>query len=209
MDDIDKIVHWLGHASFRLEIPDGRALYIDPYLIEGAPKKADILLITHPHADHFSPADMDKVTTEKTRIFGPESLAGKVKGLFTALKPGDTMNADGIGIEAVSAYNVDKNFHPKAAGNLGYVVTIGDLRVYHAGDTDVIPEMRDVHADVALLPVGGTYTMDAAAACEAARLMKCRVAIPMHYGTVVGDQEDALRFKNLSLCEARRLKKEK
>jgi len=208
MDDIEKTVHWLGHSSFRLEGADGKTVYIDPYKVSAPEKKADVVLVTHAHSDHFSPADIEKVTGAATKIFGPVSLTGKVKGSFTALKPGERADTAGIPIETVSAYNTDKSFHPKAAGNLGYIVTIGGLRVYHAGDTDVIEEMKDIKADVALLPVGGNYTMDASDACQAAKILKPRAAVPMHYGSIVGSDEDAIRFKNLCLCDVRVLARE-
>jgi L-ascorbate metabolism protein UlaG (beta-lactamase superfamily) len=210
MENIGKTVHWLGHSSFRLENPAGTAVYIDPYNLIEQSKKADIVLITHEHFDHFSPADINKVVKENTKIFGPVALAGKVKGDFTALRPGDKAETAGVVVEAVSAYNTDKSFHPRALGYLGYVVTVGGLRVYHAGDTDLIDEMKAVKADVALLPVGGIYTMDAVGACEAARAIKPEVAVPMHYGSVVGSQEDAIRFKNLcGACEVKVLEQEK
>ena len=201
MGDIERTVHWLGHASFRLELPSGAAVYLDPYQMRPAAKKADVILITHAHSDHFSPADIALISKAGTRIFGPETLNGKLVG-FTPLKPGDKAEAGGAVIDAVPAYNIGKSFHPIASGNLGYVVTAGDLRVYHAGDTDLIPEMEGLKADVALLPVGGTYTMDAVEACRAALAIKPRAAVPMHYGSVVGSNEDAIRFKNLcGACE--------
>ncbi|MBU2573081.1 MAG: MBL fold metallo-hydrolase [Elusimicrobia bacterium] len=210
MENIEKTVHWLGHAAFRLESPAGTAVYIDPYNLKEQSKKADIVLITHAHFDHFSPADINKVVKAGTKLFGPEALAGKVQGDFTALKPGDRAEAAGVAVEAVSAYNTDKNFHPKASGFLGYVVDVGELRIYHAGDTDLIDEMKTVKADVALLPVGGTYTMDARDACDAAIAVKPKVAVPMHYGSVVGSKEDAIRFQNLcGACEVKILEQEK
>jgi len=202
MGDIKQTVHWLGHASFRLELPSGAAVYLDPYQVKPAAKKADVILITHAHSDHFSPADIGRISKAGTMIFGPETLKGKLAGL-TALKPGDKAETGGVVINTVPAYNIGKNFHPIASGNLGYIVTVGDLRVYHAGDTDFIPEMEGLKADVALLPVGGTYTMDAVEACRAALAIKPQAAVPMHYGSVVGSNEDAIRFKNLcGACEA-------
>ncbi|MBI4801098.1 MAG: MBL fold metallo-hydrolase [Elusimicrobia bacterium] len=210
MENMEKTVHWLGHASFRLESPAGAAVYIDPYNLKEQSKKADLVLITHAHFDHFSPADISKVVKADTKIFGPEALAGKIQGDFTALKPGDKAEAAGVAVEAVSAYNTDKNFHPRTSGYLGYVVNVGELSVYHAGDTDLIEEMKTVKADVALLPVGGTYTMDARDACGAAQAIKPKVAVPMHYGSVVGSREDAIRFKNLcGACEVKILEQEK
>src|SRR3989339_1527558 len=126
MSDIRKIVHWLGHAAFRLELPSGVMVYLDPYLLKGGSKKADVILITHGHFDHFSPADIAKIIKEETRIFGPESLSGKILGGFTGLKPGDKAESRGIVINAVPAYNIGKSFHPRVSGNLGYVVDTGD-----------------------------------------------------------------------------------
>jgi len=210
MEDIRQTVHWLGHSAFRLELPSGTAVYIDPYMLDPEAKKADVILITHGHADHFSPADIARIAGKNTRLFGPETLKGKVGGDFTALKPGGSAEPLGIAINAVPAYNIGKRFHPIDAGNLGYVVAAGGLRVYHAGDTDLIPEMAGLKADVALLPVGGTYTMDAVEACRAAQAIKPKAAVPMHYGSVVGSKEDALRFKNLcGVCEVLILPKEK
>ncbi|OGS46858.1 MAG: Zn-dependent hydrolase [Elusimicrobia bacterium RIFOXYB2_FULL_62_6] len=210
MEDLEKKVHWLGHSSFRLESQAGTAVYIDPYNLKAPEKKADVVLITHAHFDHFSPADIGKVAKSGTRIFGPEALAGKVEGDFTALKPGDRAEAAGVAVEAVPAYNTDKNFHPKASGFLGYVVDLGGFSVYHAGDTDLIEEMKSIKADAALLPVSGTYTMDASEACRAAQLIKPKVAVPMHYGSVVGSREDAIRFRNLcGACEVVILEQEK
>ncbi|OGS07167.1 MAG: hypothetical protein A2270_11405 [Elusimicrobia bacterium RIFOXYA12_FULL_51_18] len=202
MDDIRKMIHWLGHASFRLELPSGIMVYLDPYLLTAESKKADVILITHGHFDHFSLADIAKIIKKETMVFGPESLSGKILGGFTGLKPGDKAEFRGIVINAVPAYNIGKPFHPRASGNLGYVVDTGDLRVYHAGDTDFIPEMEDIKADVALFPIGGTYTMDAVDACRAALALKPRAAVPMHYGSVVGSKDEAVRFKNLcNVCE--------
>lgn len=210
MDNIERTVHWLGHASFRLESAAGTMVYIDPYNLKEQAKKADIVLITHPHFDHFSPADINKVAKNSTKLFGPEALAGKVQGDFTALKPGDKAEAAGVSIEAVPAYNTDKNFHPKAAGFLGYLAAIDGLTVYHAGDTDLIEEMKGLKADVALLPIGGTYTMDAVDACKACQLIRLQAAVPMHYGSVVGSREDAIRFRNLCAgCEVKILEQEK
>lgn len=210
MENIERTVHWLGHASFRLEGGDGTVVYIDPYNLKEQEKKADVVLITHPHFDHFSPADLNKVVKNGTKLFGPEALAGKVSGDFAALKPGDNVSAAGVSVEAVSAYNTDKNFHPKASGFLGYVVGIDGIAVYHAGDTDLIEEMKSVKADVALLPIGGTYTMDAHDACKALQVIKPKAGVPMHYGSVVGSREDAIRFKNLcAVCEVLILPQEK
>jgi len=192
-------IAWLGHASFRIT-GGGKVVYIDPWQIPGGPP-ADVILISHDHFDHFSTEDVQKVRTDETVIVAAASAAKKLSGPVRSVKPGDHLTARGIDIEVVPAYNVNKfrspgnPFHPKAAGHVGFVFAVGGKRVYFAGDTDVIPEMADIRADIALLPVSGTYVMTADEAVEAARTIQPKVAIPMHYGAIVGSEEDAQRFK--------------
>jgi L-ascorbate metabolism protein UlaG (beta-lactamase superfamily) len=123
-----------------------------------------------------------------------KDLGKEIKHKHT-VRPGDTLTIDGVHIEAVPAYNIGKDFHPKAKGHVGYIIGVAGTKIYHAGDTDNIPEMKQMDVDVALLPVGGTYTMDAAEAAKAAEAVKASVAIPMHWGTIIGDEEDAKAFK--------------
>lgn len=189
-------VKWYGHASFLIEA--GKAVWIDPYALpEGAPP-ADIILITHDHRDHFSPEDIKLIRQPATSVV---SIKGVIKKLGKEIKhkytvrAGDTLTVDGVHIEVVPAYNIGKDFHPKAKGYVGYIIHVGGTKIYHAGDTDNIPEMKQLDVDVALLPVGGTYTMDAQEAAKAAEALKASVAIPMHWGTIVGDEEDAKEFK--------------
>ena len=185
-----------------------RVIYIDPYQLE-FPEVGDIILVTHDHGDHCSPDDVKWLRKGATVIVAPEACVSKFKGDVRAVTPGDTLTIRGVTVEVVPAYNVDKEFHPKEAGGVGYIVTtVEGLRIYHAGDTDLIPEMEQVQADVALLSVGGTYTMDAVEAAEAANLIKPRLAIPMHWGSLVGSREDAEKFRDLCQVEVRILKPE-
>ena len=202
---IEKI-HWLGQAGFRIE--DELVIYIDPYKIK-RDREADIILISHDHFDHCSPGDIEKVKKGDTVIVASKGAASKLSGNMRILKPGDKINVKGIDIEGVSSYNIGKDFHPQAAGNLGFIITVMDTRIYHAGDTDLIPEMKGIKADIALLPVGGTYTMDAKEAAEAANTINPKIAIPMHWGSVVGSRKDAEQFQKLCKGEVRILEEEK
>ena len=196
-------IHWLGHDAFRIE--NDKIIYIDPFRLRGKLPKADLILITHDHSDHCSPDDVAKIAKDDTVIVTIAAAARRLKGDVRVVKPGESLTVLGIPIETVPAYNVNKfrspgvPFHPKASGHVGFIITVGGKRIYHAGDTDVIPEMDDIEADIALLPVGGTYTMTADEAAQAANRIKPEVAIPMHWGTSVGSARDAERFRDL--CE--------
>ncbi|MFQ6001401.1 MAG: MBL fold metallo-hydrolase [Anaerolineae bacterium] len=196
---IEKI-SWLGHASFKIE--DDKVVYIDPWKL-GRAESADIILVTHSHYDHCSPQDVARLQKEGTVIITVADCAGKFRGDVRVLKPGDSLKIDRVTIEAVPAYNTDKPNHPKAAGWVGFIIEMGGSRIYHAGDTDLIPEMDEIKADIALLPVGGTYTMTAEEAAQAAERINPQVAIPMHYGEIVGSRADAEKFKRLCSCEVR------
>lgn len=188
-------LRWLGHASFRME--GERTIYIDPWKLKGGPG-ADIILVSHAHYDHYSQADIDKVRKPGTVIVASADIAPKAGGDSRALQPGGKIKIGGVTVEGIPAYNIGKAFHPKSNGWLGFVVEMGGERLYYAGDTDRVPEMsqlRDI--DIALLPVGGTYTMDAADAAGAAQLIKPGMAIPYHYGDIVGGRADAERFAAL------------
>lgn len=200
-----KSIRWLGHAAFL--ITGRRIIYIDPYQIEFAGEVADIILITHDHPDHCSPDDVKWLRKGETVIVAPPSCANQFKGDVRSVKPGDTLTIKGVTVQAVPAYNVDKPFHPKDAGGVGYIITVPEgIRIYHAGDTDLIPEMEGLKVDIALLPVGGTYTMDAAEAARAAEMVKPKLAIPMHWGTLVGSRQDAERLRELCTVEVKILK---
>jgi len=185
-------IHWLGHDGFRIEA--GKTVYIDPYQIPGGPV-ADLILITHEHFDHCSPDDVAKIQGPGTVIVTEKDSARKLTGDIRVVAPGDTVVVNGIRVLAVPAYNLDKTFHPRSKGWLGFVVEIDGIRLYHAGDTDNIPEMKELQVDIALLPVSGTYVMTAEEAACAAMAVGPKVAIPMHYGSVVGSGSDAQTFK--------------
>ncbi len=185
-------IHWLGHDAFRID--GDRVVYFDPFQISEGPP-ADLILISHEHFDHCSPEDVARISTPDTVIVTEAKAAKKLSGDVRVVVPGDALTVRGITIEVVPAYNVDKAFHPKANGWLGFIVTIENVRLYHAGDTDFIPEMADFRVDVALLPVSGTYVMTAAQAVKAALAISPKMAIPMHYGGIVGSADDAKAFR--------------
>ena len=189
-------LHWLGHASFRLDGPP--TIYLDPWRLKGRLPQADVILISHDHHDHCSPDDVKRISGPGTVIVASATAAIKLRGDVRALRPGERTTVGEVEIEAVPAYNVKKSYHPRQAGHVGFIVTVGGERLYFAGDTDRIPEMVDITCDVALLPVGGTYTMDAAEAAAAAADIEPRVAVPMHWGAgVAGTRDDAERFRSL------------
>ena len=177
---------------------EGQNVYIDPWGVTGDPP-ADVVFITHAHFDHYNPDDLKKVVREgSTKIVAPRDVAQELSGDVTPVAPGDSLEVGGIKVQAVPAYNVveerlDK--HPQSARWVGYVLTLGDTTYYHAGDTDHVPELDEVSTDVALLPIGGTFTMTAQEAGELARSMAPRLAVPMHYGFVVGTPADAETFR--------------
>jgi L-ascorbate metabolism protein UlaG (beta-lactamase superfamily) len=189
---------WLRHASVLLD--GSKRVYIDPWEIKKA-APADLVLITHDHYDHLSLPDLKAVCGAATEICVPEAaisrLAG-VRGKVHGVRPGQELTAATLRVEVLAAYNVSKKFHPREAHNVGYVVTLDGERIYHAGDTDRIPEMKGIAPDVALLPVGGTYTMTAEEAAQAVSDLQAKRAIPIHFGAIVGDSNDAARFKALS-----------
>jgi L-ascorbate metabolism protein UlaG (beta-lactamase superfamily) len=195
-------IHWLGHDSFRLD--GSSTVYIDPWKLAADAPPADLILITHDHYDHFSPDDIARLSTPRTTLIGPASVTAKIDGVAAVtLSAGETATVGGVTVTAVPAYNIDKFrqpgevFHPRAAGGLGYIVELDGRSIYHAGDTDAIPEMRDVRCDVALLPVSGTYVMTAEEAAEACRMISAAAVVPMHYGDIVGTAADAARFEGL------------
>jgi len=190
-------IDYIGHATFRIR--GSRIIIIDPYQIKKS-EKVDIILITHSHFDHCSPEDIKKITGNQTTIVASRDCVKKLRGIsenIIGLEPFQKAEIKGISIEAVPAYNINKNFHPRENKWNGYVFTMDRVRYYHPGDTDVIPEMKEIRADIAFLPVGGTYTMDYNEAVEAVTIINPKVAIPMHYGSVVGSKKDAEKFVTL------------
>jgi L-ascorbate metabolism protein UlaG (beta-lactamase superfamily) len=209
-------IEWLGHASFRITV--GRAtVYIDPYRVSEQSPPADLILITHGHYDHFSPQDVERLSKKDTWLVGPAAVAERVSGQVHRIGPGETIDDElvrGLHISAVAAYNTSKRdadgnpFHPRDAGWVGYALNVRGERVYHSGDTDVIPEMDSVTGvDVALLPVSGVYVMTAPEAAEAARRIQPRVAVPMHWGSHLGTEHDARTFASKAPVEVRIMEK--
>ena len=207
---------WLGHDAFRIQ--DGQVIYIDPYEI-GAGAKADLVLVSHEHGDHCSVDDLKKIVTPNSVIVAHAQSKNELSKLsvkeIKIAKPGDKLAFGSVAVEIVPAYNTNKfrepgkAFHPKEDGKLGFVVTVKGVRIYHAADTDHIPEMKGVAPDIALLPVSGTYVMTAKEAAEATASIKPKIAIPMHYASIVGSVKDAEEFKKLAKCEVKILQKER
>jgi L-ascorbate metabolism protein UlaG (beta-lactamase superfamily) len=195
---------WLGHAGFLIE--NSKIIYIDPYNIRDGLPLADLILITHSHYDHCSVSDLQKIVKEGTRIIMTGDSQSKIARFEVPIRmeiveAGQELDLGAVKISVVPAYNVDKSFHSKDEGLVGYLIKMNDIIIYHAGDTDLIPEMQKMTGYnknfVALLPVGGRFTMDSNEAFLAAKLIKPNIVIPMHWGSVVGSREDAEEFKEL------------
>lgn len=189
------ILRWLGHSAFKIKAGNV-AVYIDPYEIEGAHEPADLILITHAHYDHCDRKSVDALKKPSTVIYGPDAVSHNIPGV-KVIREGMRFTALGISVYVVAAYNPEKPYHPRGTG-VGYVVTVGGAKIYHAGDTDIIPEMKSLAKegiDVALLPIGGTMTMSETEASEVVALIKPKKVIPMHYGKVV--KADTQKFKKM------------
>ena len=191
-------ITWFKQSALRWT---GEALtvYIDPWGVRDDDPPADLILITHAHFDHFQPEEIEKLRTGTTRIVAPRDVAQELSGAVMAIAPGDSHEVAGVKLTAVPAYNTREEaleFHPKANGWVGYVIELGGSTYYHAGDTDHAPELDAVKTDVAFLPIGGTYTMDVEQAAGLARSIAPKVAVPMHFGFVVGSAKDGERFRD-------------
>ncbi len=190
----------LCHSSIRMN--KGKIIYVDPFHIEENYQDADIILITHSHYDHFSEEDIEKVRKADTIIYVTEDYVENARQLgffenkIIGVKPNQTYYEGNIEINTVPAYNVNKQFHPKENNWVGYILKIDGISYYIAGDTDITEENKKIKCDVAFVPVGGTYTMTAKEAAELVNIIKPKVAIPIHYGDIVGTKEDAVTFIN-------------
>jgi L-ascorbate metabolism protein UlaG (beta-lactamase superfamily) len=210
-------ITWLGHDGFKLK--KDRVVYVDPYKLGAKPEPADLVFVTHEHFDHLSVDDLRKVVTPRTTVVTINACEKAVKALkakaVRLVIAGDALEVDGVGVEVLPAYNTNKfrspgkPFHPKADGKVGFILRIGGVRVYHAGDTDEIPEMvKAKGVDVALLPVSGTYVMTAQEAIKACEAIQPKLAIPMHYGAIVGSATDAEAFRKALKCRVEILQPE-
>ncbi len=190
--ELPTVVQWYGQSSLRVRLA-GKTIWLDPVKVP-ATEKADLILITHDHGDHYSPAAIEELSGPSTLV-----LAGFDGSAFERIRPGDKRRVGEIAIEAVPAYNVVKaQLHPKSAGYCGFILTADGLRLYDAGDTERIPEMKGLSCDVAFLPLGQTYTMGSPAeAAQAALDVKARMAVPIHFGLYEGSEADAKEFSRL------------
>lgn len=208
-------LEWLGHSGFRIATR-GATVYIDPYRVPDGPK-ADLILVTHGHYDHYSPQDIERLSHEGTCLVAPAAVAERAGGRVISIAPGEERELEtvpGVQVAAIAAYNTSKRdregrlFHPREAGWVGFDLNVRGERLYHSGDTDVIPEMDAVAGvDVALLAVSGVYVMTAGEAAEAARRMQPKLAVPMHWGEHIGTREDAEAFAERAPVEARVLER--
>ncbi|HEY7401177.1 MAG TPA: MBL fold metallo-hydrolase [Actinomycetota bacterium] len=188
---------WIRQAALRWA-GEGRTVYIDPWGVGDDDPPADLILITHAHGDHFAPDDIERIRGGTTKLVAPHDVAAELSGDVTPVAPGESHEIAGVRFTTVPAYNVEEerlDMHPKENRWVGYVLDLGGSTYYHAGDTDHAPELDELRADVAFLPIGGTYTMDPVQAGGLARSIAPQLAVPMHYGFVVGSPSDAERFR--------------
>ena len=190
----------LVHSSIKIE--GKKVVYIDPFQLTESPHDADYIFFTHPHDDHFSLEDIEKVSQKTTKYILPESIEKEKSSLLPndqqiKVKPNEKYEVEDFTFETTYAYNLNKQFHPKENAWVGYVLTIEGIRYYIAGDTDSIPEIQTVSCDIAFLPVGGTYTMDYQEAAKLANQLPAQVVIPTHYGSIVGTKEEGKKFATL------------
>lgn len=191
----------LCHSSIRIN--KGKMIYIDPFKIDKNYNDADIIFVTHSHYDHYSEEDIDKVKKETTVVVAPKDLLNKLleKGFaqdsIITVEPNSSYEVSGIKFDTVPAYNVNKKFHPKENNWVGYIIELNSIRYYIAGDTDINDDNKKVKCDVAFVPVGGTYTTTAIEAANLINEIEPKIAVPTHYSSVVGTNQDAIDFLNL------------
>ncbi len=190
-------IEWVGHATFRMKFR-GLTVYVDPYILDENPEKADLVLITHDHFDHCDLDALHKIRKDGTYVVAAETCRGKLRDAVF-VRPGDVVEWNGIGVEAVPSYNPAKRFHPREKDYVGFLVRFGRVTVYHPGDTDFIPEMESLKGRVTvfLAPIGGTYTMDEVEAAKAVEVIQPKFVIPMHYNFLQGLEKDPERFADL------------
>jgi L-ascorbate metabolism protein UlaG (beta-lactamase superfamily) len=211
-------IHWLGHDGYKLIVEGKINVYIDPYQISRShhnKNDADVVLISHNHFDHLSRDDLRHIVGNNTVIVAADECVEQLKDIGAretkGVRPGNKLTVQDVSIETVPAYNTNKHFHPKADGKVGFIITLNKMRIYHTGDTDDIPEMSGTEPDIALVPVSGTYVMTAEEAAKAVneKIRPKKLAIPMHYGSIVGTIKDAAKFKELvETCAVQILEKD-
>jgi L-ascorbate metabolism protein UlaG (beta-lactamase superfamily) len=200
-DEVLKGIHWYGQGSVKIAM-GGKSVYIDPIQLK-TKDSASIILLTHSHPDHLSLEDVAKIISPQTVVIAPSDCARQIESRFKmkvkVVKPGTTVTLPGIKIDAVPAYNIVKTkCHPRESQWVGYVISLGGVTIYHAGDTERIPEMKKLTVDIALVPLGQTYTMETVRdAADAVLDVKAKIAIPIHYGQYEGKAEDAQEFARL------------
>ncbi|MBS3052495.1 MAG: MBL fold metallo-hydrolase [Candidatus Aenigmarchaeota archaeon] len=201
-------IEWVGHSTFKIKYKN-TVIYFDPYILDKDPEKADLILITHEHFDHCDNEKVHMINKSDTIIVTNVSSAKKLSGNVKMIEEGKEIIEKSIKVRAVNAYNVGKPFHPKGFG-IGFIIDVDGTRIYHAGDTDLIQEMANYKTDVALLPIGGTYTMNEEEAANAAILIQPKIAIPMHFNFIKGTKANPEIFErniqDQSLIEAKTLK---
>jgi L-ascorbate metabolism protein UlaG (beta-lactamase superfamily) len=178
---------WFRQAAIRYA-GDGLTLYLDPWGTQTDDRPADVILITHAHFDHLQPHEIERLSTPGTKVVAPRDVARELSGDVTAVAPGESHEVAGVRFETVPAYNVAEerlDMHPKANGWVGYVLELGGHRYYHGGDTDALPELESLSTDVAMVPIGGTFTMDYREAAGLVKTMRPKFAVPIHFGFVV------------------------
>ena len=209
MDNMIEKISINEHSSIRIE--GESVLYFDPFRIKKETNDADIVFVTHAHYDHFSPEDIEKICHGKTVYVMPKSMEGEVEkygfseGNTVFMEAGDETLVEGMLVEALPSYNVDKPMHPKENGWLGYIVTVDGIKIYVSGDCDAMPE--EISCDIAMIPIGGTYTMNSVQAAQWVNDIKPAIVIPTHYGTLVGTYDDFSVFEPLVVESVRIVKK--
>ncbi|HOI18764.1 MAG TPA: MBL fold metallo-hydrolase [Candidatus Woesearchaeota archaeon] len=196
-------IEYLGHAGFRIKILDKNIkIYIDPYNLSNPKGYADYIFITHPHFDHYSPKDISKIRTPQTKIIVPSEISSEYPSTGTVIQPSTSYDFINFGVDAIEAYNKYSSYHPKDKNWVGYLFKINGIKIYHCGDTDYTPEMSVAYGcDIIMIPIGGKFTMNSEEAAEACNHLKPKLAIPMHYGNIVGTSEEPELFREKAPCE--------
>lgn len=184
-------LRWYGQSAFQLRTDAGTVIFIDPFRVPAHARPADLILVTHPHPDHDDRKAIRGLLKPGTQEIRPRD--GERHGQME-VSAGESIHIGSISVTGVAAYNLKSRFHPKSSGWLGYVIEVEGVRLYHAGDTDLVPEMPDLRPDIALLPVGGMVAMNALAAAEAAAMLKASLCIPMHFSMLLGGRRAGARF---------------